>query len=194
MGAVDRQPAACFKRGDGVADAGGLTRHRRLLEWPGRSRRYAVYEKLGDVREAAVTWGKVGDILYDRGELDEALRIRKEKQLPVYEKLGDVRSAAVTWGKVGDILAKQGHLGRAIATYDTEVLPAKEALGDRRELLVSRANLALHLLARNAEGDRRRAESLLRLALQDAEAMRLPEADTIRAIMSNQGFEISSPR
>ena len=29
------------------------------------------------------------------GELDEALRIRREEQLPVYEKLGDVRSLLV---------------------------------------------------------------------------------------------------
>ncbi|MDP8223996.1 MAG: hypothetical protein P9L99_11600, partial [Candidatus Lernaella stagnicola] len=30
-----------------------------------------------------------------RGELDEALRIRQEEQLPVYEILGDVREALV---------------------------------------------------------------------------------------------------
>ena len=54
-----------------------------------------VYEKLGDVRERAVTMGKIADVLQARGELEEALRIRREEELPVYEKLGDVRSLLV---------------------------------------------------------------------------------------------------
>src|SRR3712207_7252637 len=52
-------------------------------------------ERLGAVHEAAITRGKIADILQARGELDEALRIRREEELPVYERLGDVRSAAV---------------------------------------------------------------------------------------------------
>jgi hypothetical protein len=43
--------------------------------------------------------GKIADILQARGELDEALRIRREEELPVYDRLGDVRSKAVTHGK-----------------------------------------------------------------------------------------------
>ena len=42
----------------------------------------------------AITLGRVADVLYVRGELDEALRIRRDELLPVYEKLGDVRSRA----------------------------------------------------------------------------------------------------
>jgi len=38
--------------------------------------------------------GKVADILQARGELDEALRIRREEQLPVYEKGGRWFSAS----------------------------------------------------------------------------------------------------
>ena len=34
------------------------------------------------MREKAVTMGKIADILQARGELDEALRIRNEEQLP----------------------------------------------------------------------------------------------------------------
>ena len=43
---------------------------------------------------APSTMGKIADILQTRGELDEALRIRREEELPVYERLGDVRSSA----------------------------------------------------------------------------------------------------
>ena len=56
-----------------------------------REEELPVYERLGDVRERAVTLGKIADILQARGELDEALRIRREEELPVYERLGDVR-------------------------------------------------------------------------------------------------------
>ncbi len=43
------------------------------------------------MRSKAVTQGKIAEILQARGELDEALRIRREEQLPVFERLGDVR-------------------------------------------------------------------------------------------------------
>ena len=48
------------------------------------------FERLGDVRENAVTMGKIADILESRGDLDEALRIRQQEQLPVHEKPQDV--------------------------------------------------------------------------------------------------------
>ncbi len=50
----------------------------------------------------------------ERGELDEALPIRTEQQLPVYEPLGDVRSVAVTWGQIGDIYFQRGELDEAL--------------------------------------------------------------------------------
>ena len=48
------------------------------------------------MRSKAVTMGKIADILQARGQLDEALNIRENHELPVYEKLGDVREKAVT--------------------------------------------------------------------------------------------------
>jgi hypothetical protein len=45
-----------------------------------------------------VTWGEIADVHYDRGGYDEALRIRREVELPVYERLGDTPSAAVRLG------------------------------------------------------------------------------------------------
>ena len=39
--------------------------------------------------------GTIADILQARGELDEALRIRQQEELPVYERLGDVRGYLV---------------------------------------------------------------------------------------------------
>ena len=76
-----------------------------------------------------MTQGKIADILQARGELDEALRIRTQEQLPVYERLGDVRSKAVTQGKIADILQARGELDEALALH-AERLPVAERLGD----------------------------------------------------------------
>jgi hypothetical protein len=52
--------------------------------------------------------GKIADILQARGQLDEALRIYQEEELPVYERLGDVRAKAITMGKIAGILQARG--------------------------------------------------------------------------------------
>ena len=66
-----------------------------------------LFDEAGDERSRAVTMGQIADILVQRGETDEALRIRREEELPVYERLGDVRSRAVTMGKIADILVQR---------------------------------------------------------------------------------------
>ncbi|MFT5471233.1 MAG: hypothetical protein ACI8UO_006366 [Verrucomicrobiales bacterium] len=43
-----------------------------------------------------------------RGQLDEALRIRQEEELPVYQRLGDVRSLIVCRVKIAMALAQRG--------------------------------------------------------------------------------------
>jgi tetratricopeptide (TPR) repeat protein len=146
-----------------------------------REEELPVYERLGDVRARAITLGKVADILAARGELDEALRIHREEELPVYERLGDVRERANMLGKVADILEARGSLDEALRIRRTE-LPVYERLGDMLGLVVGRTNLALTLLSHNASGDREEAARLLELALQAADAMKIPEAETIRAI------------
>ena len=53
--------------------------------------------------------GSIADIAYQRGDYDEALRIRQEVELPVYERLGDTRSTAVTMGQIADIPPARRH-------------------------------------------------------------------------------------
>ena len=67
--------------------------------------------------------GKIADILSARGELDEALRIRREEELPVYERLGDVRERAVTMGNIADILYARGDLDEALRIHEAERWP-----------------------------------------------------------------------
>ena len=46
--------------------------------------------------------------------LCEALRIRREEQIPVFERFGDVRSLAITRGKIADIVQARGDLDEAL--------------------------------------------------------------------------------
>lgn len=54
-----------------------------------------LYQSQKDEMNTAETSGRIADIHQARGELDEALRIRREEELPVFERLGDVRSLLV---------------------------------------------------------------------------------------------------
>ncbi len=147
-----------------------------------------AFERLGDIRSRAVTMGRIADILQARGQLDEALRIRREEEMPVYQRLGDVRERALTMGKIADILQARGQLDEALRIRREEELPVYERLGDVRGRAAARNNMALNLLARMHPGDRDEAAGLLRLALADAMAMQIPEADQIRAILRKHGL------
>jgi hypothetical protein len=132
--------------------------------------------------------GKIADILQARGQLDEALRIRKEEELLVYEKLGDIRSRAVTMGKIADILQARGQLDEALRIRKEEELPVYERLGGKRDILVCQGNMAFVLLRRKQPGDRDKARGLLAEALRVAEEMKLPEAGQIREIQKQHGL------
>ena len=101
-----------------------------------------VYERLGDLRSAALTRGKIADVLEARGELGEALRIRLEEQLPVYERLGDVRSAAMTRGQIADVYQARGELDEALRIRLEAELPVYERLGDVRSAALTRGKIA----------------------------------------------------
>ncbi|MEP4986649.1 MAG: hypothetical protein ABJV68_02975, partial [Paracoccaceae bacterium] len=98
-------------------------------------------------RDAAIASGEIADVLAAQGDVGEALRIRREEELPVYERLGDVRSKAVTMGKIADVLAAQGDVGEALRIRREEQLPVFERLGDVREKSATLFNIAQALLA-----------------------------------------------
>ena len=96
----------------------------------------ATFERLCEVErrranehQLAVARGSIADILRARGELDEALRIRTEEQLPVFQRLGDVREVAVTQSRIADILEARGELDEALALHE-ECLATNRRLGD----------------------------------------------------------------
>jgi tetratricopeptide (TPR) repeat protein len=89
-----------------------------------------------------VTMGKIASILQARGQLDEALRIRREEELPVYQKLGDIRSVAVTMGKIADILQARRQLDEALRIRREVELPVYQKLGDIRSVAVTMGKIA----------------------------------------------------
>ncbi|WP_416959602.1 CHAT domain-containing protein [Streptomyces sp. Agncl-13] len=101
-----------------------------------------LFTDAGDTRSAAITWGKIADILQQRGEIDEALRIYREDTLPVYERIGDTRSTAVTWAKIADILQQRGEIDEALRIYREDTLPVYERIGDTRSTAVTWGRIA----------------------------------------------------
>ena len=143
----------------------------------------------GQDREVALAAGLRADILQARGQLDEALRIRRDEELPVYERLGDVRSKAVTMGQIADILHARGQLDEALRIRRDEVLPVFDRLGDRRELLVGQTNLAITLLRTRKPEHRPEALTLLTTALKSAVDLNFPvQAEQIRGVFRHFGL------
>jgi tetratricopeptide (TPR) repeat protein len=90
----------------------------------------------------AVTQGQIADILEARGEMDEALRIRTEEELPVYQRLGDVRSVAIAQSQIADILQARGEMDKALCIRTEEQLPVLQRLGDVRAVAVTQGRIA----------------------------------------------------
>jgi CHAT domain-containing protein/tetratricopeptide (TPR) repeat protein len=116
-------------------------------------------EAAGNEISATVARGAVADILYSRGDLDEALRILREELLPSFDRLGDVRSRAVTMGKIADILYRRGDLDEALRIRREEELPVYDRLGDVRSRAVTMGKIADILSSR---GDLDEALRILR--------------------------------
>ena len=119
-----------------------------------RSRRIAVLRESvaakppPDDEILGLLLNELAGLLASIGELDEALRIRREEALPVCERLGDVRSRAVTLGKIADVLQARGELDEALRIFREDVLPAFERLGDVQARAVTRGKIADLLQAR----------------------------------------------
>jgi tetratricopeptide (TPR) repeat protein len=102
----------------------------------------------GAERDAAMASGLIADIMQACGQLDEALKIRNEEELPVYQRLGDVRSRAMTMGKIADILQARGQFDEALKIHNEEELPVYERLGDVRSRAWTMGQIADILQAR----------------------------------------------
>jgi tetratricopeptide (TPR) repeat protein len=108
---------------------------------------HRLFRAAGSEREAAAVMGIIADIAYQRGDYDEALRIRREDELPVYERLGDTRATAICWGKIADITFQRGDYDEA-AELQRRRLQVNEGLGDLDGIAAAKWGLAQIDLAR----------------------------------------------
>lgn len=116
--------AVALAHGRRLVTRGELERAQHLFE-----RAAADFGLAGDESGVASARHEMADVYYGRGDLDEALRIRREEQLPVFERLGDVRSRAVTWGKIADVYYDRGDLDAAVELQERR-LETNRGLGD----------------------------------------------------------------
>ena len=116
---------------------GELDQAERLLQHA-----YQLFTNGDSELEAAATMGAIATIAYRRGEYDEALRIRREVQLPAYERLGETRQAAVAWGQIADIAYRRGDYDEALRIRHEIELPAFERIGDTRAAAVTWGSIA----------------------------------------------------
>ena len=94
-----------------------------------------VYQRLGDTRSIAVTWGQIADVYHERGDFDEVLRIRTEDELPVYQRLGDTREIA---GDVGQDRRRLPSSRRPQGGSGSAVLGASRPIDDLATTTASR--------------------------------------------------------
>lgn len=105
-------------------------------------RALATFSELGDKWALADAWGRRGWILQARGQLDEALRIYEDVELPIHEHLGDTRGRMVVMGRIADVLAAKGEFDEALRLHEQVVLPYCDAVGDIRMRAVTRGRIA----------------------------------------------------
>ncbi len=61
--------------------------------------------------------GRIADILQARGDIEEALRIRKDGELPVYEQIGDIVGITSSHWGIGRIQRQQGLTQDALESF-----------------------------------------------------------------------------
>jgi tetratricopeptide (TPR) repeat protein len=125
-------------------------------------------KRLEDDYVYAVTQGQIADILQSRGELEEALCIRRDEQIPVFERLGVVRERAITQAHIAGILQSRGELEEALRIRCNEVLPLFQQLADPSLCAVEMSKIADILQERGEleEALRIRREEVLPVAEQ----------------------------
>ena len=133
-------------------------------------------------RILAETLGFLADILVAHGNISEASTVLRDFQFPIYKELGNVDIGAYVLDRIADLHAGAGDLDKAIQVRE-EQLPLYEQAGDLRGLVIARTQLALAYRQRDGDDDREKASKLLQSALKDADALHMPESETIRGLV-----------
>jgi len=147
-----------------------------------------IAQDIEDEETYTLNLAYVAETLFRAGRLEESLNAWTENVIPAFMQLGDDGGCAYACGKIADIYQARGDHHEALRIRLHEQIPTYEELGDLESLVVARTNLAINLIARDAEGDADNARIILEAALSDAEAEELPAAKEIGAYMAKIGL------
>ena len=87
-----------------------------------REEQLPVFERLGDVRSAAVTRGKIADVLMQKGDLDGAL-VLQEQRLETNRQLVDLADIAATQRDIAQIALARQQIEEAAPTAGRSLAP-----------------------------------------------------------------------
>jgi tetratricopeptide (TPR) repeat protein len=118
---------------------------------------------------------ELGRLLFNLGDLDEALAHWREVELPLHRRLGDARRQAITMGRIADILETRGQLDEALRIHQEDELPVYERLGDVRLKAITMGQIANILQTRGQRGE----------ALRIYQEELLPEFERLGDLRSN---------
>ena len=113
----------------GVADTRSMTqRHRRVIELQTSLAREPPLDE--ELRMPLLD--ELGGLLYDLGELDAAVELWRDVELPLHRQRHDDRAAAHTMSRIADVMHDQGQLDESLRIRREDQLPVFERLGDHR--------------------------------------------------------------
>ncbi|HEY0414189.1 MAG TPA: CHAT domain-containing protein [Allosphingosinicella sp.] len=95
----------------------------------------------------ATAWGLMASIAYMRGEFEQSIELRKEKELPVYIRIEDWPNYAITMGEIGDAYHRLKQYSEALRIHRDEELPIYERYGRARETATALHKMALLMIA-----------------------------------------------
>jgi len=95
-------------------------------------------------------YAKLASFYEGKGELERALEIRRDKQLPAYLAAGDDEAVARTRTDIAELLARVGEVRPALEMIREQVLPAAKALSSAQPTQRALSTLATVL---EAQGD-----------------------------------------
>jgi tetratricopeptide (TPR) repeat protein len=111
----------------------------------------------------AAPLNELGDLLFALGDIEEALRLRQDVELPLHRRRGDARAAGITQGQIAEILSASGQFDEALRLLRDEVLPVFERVGDAHAKAVTLGKIAdiLHYRGQMDEAFRIRMDEQL---------------------------------
>lgn len=105
-------------------------------------RHYLEHINPAALQQRGILLDELAGLQQHLGQVDEALRIRREEELSIYEQLNDANDIAVTKGQIADIMQMRGDLDEALRIRTQEELPVYEKLGNIRAIALLKGKVA----------------------------------------------------